>query len=405
MAKLSIRDIELANKRVFIRVDFNVPLTEDGSTITDDTRIVATLPTIEYALRHKAKVILASHLGRPKGKPSAKYSMRPVVDRLRELLDKHLGDGVNVAFAPDCVGEIAEEMARQLESGQVLLLENLRFHAEEEANDPEFAKKLAKLAEIYVNDAFGAAHRAHASTEGITHYLKPAVAGLLMEKEINYLGKALGAPEKPFIAIIGGSKISGKIDVIQNLLDKVDTLVIVGGMAYTFQRALGVKTGKSLVEEDRIEMAKGALEKAKAKGVKLMLPVDNILADKFDAEAKTQGWDTSKDFPEDWQGLDIGPKTVKAIEDVVAAAKTIVWNGPAGVFEFARFAVGTNAIARAVAANRAATSIIGGGDSVSAINQAGVADQITHISTGGGASLEFLEGKKLPGVEALTEKK
>lgn len=404
MAKLSIRDIELANKRVFIRVDFNVPLTEDGSTITDDTRIVATLPTIEYAITHKAKVILASHLGRPKGKPNAKYSLRPVVDRLRELLDKQLGTGVNVAFAPDCVGEVTEEMARQLESGQVLLLENLRFHAEEEANDPEFAKKLAKLADIYVNDAFGAAHRAHASTEGITHHLKPAVAGLLMEKEINYLGKALGAPEKPFVAIIGGSKISGKIDVIQNLLDKVDTLVIVGGMAYTFQRALGVRTGKSLVEEDRIDMAKSALEKAKAKGVKLMLPVDNILADKFDAEAKTQEWDTSKHFPDDWQGLDIGPKTVKAIEDVVATAKTIVWNGPAGVFEFARFAVGTNAIARAVAANRLAISIIGGGDSVSAINQAGVADQITHISTGGGASLEFLEGKKLPGVEALTEK-
>lgn len=404
MAKLSIRDIELANKRVFIRVDFNVPLTEDGSTITDDTRIVATLPTIEYALKHKAKVILASHLGRPKGKPNAKYSMRPVVDRLRELLDKHLGTSVNVAFAPDCVGDVTEEMARQLESGQVLLLENLRFHAEEETNDPEFAKKLAKLAEIYVNDAFGAAHRAHASTEGITHYLKPAVAGLLMEKEINYLGKALGAPEKPFVAIIGGSKISGKIDVIQNLLDKVDTLVIVGGMAYTFQRALGVRTGKSLVEEDRIDMAKSAIEKAKAKGVKLMLPSDNILADKFDAEAKTQEWDTSKHFPDEWQGLDIGPKTVKAIEDVVATAKTIVWNGPAGVFEFARFAVGTNAIARAVAANRLAISIIGGGDSVSAINQAGVADQITHISTGGGASLEFLEGKKLPGVEALTNK-
>jgi phosphoglycerate kinase len=404
MAKLSIRDIDLANRRVFIRADFNVPLTEDGSTITDDTRIVATLPTIEYALRYKARVILASHLGRPKGKPNAKYSMRPVVDRLRELLDKRLGASVNVAFAPDCVGEVAEEMARKLESGQVLLLENLRFHAEEEANDPEFAGKLAKLAEIYVNDAFGAAHRAHASTEGITHYLKPAVAGLLMEKEISYLGKALGAPEKPFVAIIGGSKISGKIDVIQNLLDKVDTLVIVGGMAYTFQRALGIKTGKSLVEEDRIGMAKDALEKAKARGVKLMLPVDNVLADKFDAEAKTQEWDTSKDFPEEWQGLDIGPKTMKAIEDVVATAKTIVWNGPAGVFEFPRFAVGTNAIARAVAANRTATSIIGGGDSVSAINQAGVADQITHISTGGGASLEFLEGKKLPGVEALTEK-
>jgi phosphoglycerate kinase len=404
MSKLSIRDIDLTNKRVFIRVDFNVPLTEDGSTITDDTRIVATLPTIEYALRHKAKVILASHLGRPKGKPNPKYSLRPVVDRLRELLDKQIRDSVNVAFAPDCVGEVAEELARQLESGQVLLLENLRFHAEEEANDPTFSRKLASLAEIYVNDAFGSAHRGHASTEGITRFLKPAVAGLLMEKEITYLGKALEAPEKPFVAIIGGSKISGKIDVIQNLLEKVDTLVIVGGMAYTFYRAKGVTTGKSLVEEDKIDLAKQTLDKAKAKGVNLLLPADNILADSFANDANTQPWDTSKDFPANWQGLDIGPNSVKTIEDVVSTARTIVWNGPAGVFEFPRFAVGTNAIAKAVAANKAATSIIGGGDSVSAINQAGVADQITHISTGGGASLEFLEGKKLPGVEALTDK-
>jgi phosphoglycerate kinase len=320
------------------------------------------------------------------------------------LLDKKLGEGVNVAFSPDCVGEVAEEMALQLESGQVLLLENLRFHAEEEANDPAFSKALASLAEVYVNDAFGSAHRAHASTEGITHYLKPAVAGLLMEKEITYLGKALEAPEKPFVAIIGGSKISGKIDVIQNLLDKVDTLVIVGGMAYTFQRALGVATGKSLVEEDKIGMAKEAIEKAKAKGVNLLLPVDNVLADNFAPDAKTQVWDCSVDFPADWQGLDIGPKSIAAIAQVVATARTIVWNGPAGVFEFQRFAIGTNAIARAVAANKSAISIIGGGDSVSAINQAGVANQITHISTGGGASLEFLEGKKLPGVEALTDK-
>ena len=405
MSKLSIRDVQLHNKHVFIRVDFNVPLSEDGKEITDDTRIVATLPTIEYALRNKAKVILASHLGRPKGKPNPKYSLRPVVDRLRELLDEKEHDySINVAFSPDCVGEIASELARQLESGQVLLLENLRFHAEEEANDPAFSKQLASLAEIYVNDAFGSAHRAHASTEGITHFLKPSVAGLLMEKEITYLGKALQSPEKPFVAIIGGSKISGKIDVIENLLDKVDTLVIVGGMAYTFQRALGVTTGKSLVEEDKIDMAKGAIEKAKKNGVKLLLPVDNILADNFAADAKTQTWDTSKNFPADWQGLDIGPKSIKAIEDVISTARTIVWNGPAGVFEFPRFAVGTNAIAKAVAANKAATSIIGGGDSVSAINQAGVAEQITHISTGGGASLEFLEGKKLPGVEALTGK-
>ena len=404
MSKLSIRDVNLANKRLFIRVDFNVPLTEDGTEITDDTRIIATLPTIEYALKHRAKVILASHLGRPKGKPNPKYSLRPVVDRLRELLDKQVGESVNVAFSPDCIGEVASEMARQLESGQVLLLENLRYHAEEEANDPAFSKALASLAEIYVNDAFGSAHRAHASTEGITHFLKPAVAGLLMEKEITYLGKALESPEKPFVAIIGGSKISGKIDVIDNLLDKVDTLVIVGGMAYTFQRALGVTTGKSLVEEDKIDMAKAAIEKAKAKGVNLLLPVDNILADSFTPDAKTQVWDTSVDFPADWQGLDIGPKSIAAIEDVVLTARSIVWNGPAGVFEFPRFAVGTNAIAQAVAANKAAISIIGGGDSVSAINKTGLADQITHISTGGGASLEFLEGKKLPGVEALTNK-
>ncbi len=404
MPKLSIKDIDLTNKRVFIRVDFNVPLTEDGSTITDDTRIVATLPTIEYAVRHRAKVILASHLGRPKGKPNPKYSLRPVAIRLRELLDRKFHEGINVAFAPDCVGEVATELAHQLESGQVLLLENLRYHAEEEANDPAFSKALASLAEIYVNDAFGSAHRAHASTEGITHFLKPAVAGLLMEKEITYLSKALDNPEKPFVAIIGGAKISGKIDVISNLLDKVDTLVIVGGMAYTFYRAKGVTTGKSLVEEDKIDLAKATLDKARSKGVEFLLPVDNILADKFADDARTQVWDTSVDFPAEWQGLDIGPKSIGAIEDVILTAKTIVWNGPAGVFEFPHFAVGTNAIAEAVAANRTAISIIGGGDSVSAINQAGVADQITHISTGGGASLEFLEGKKLPGVEALTDK-
>ncbi len=404
MAKLSICDIDLANKRLFIRVDFNVPLTEDGATITDDTRIVATLPTIVYALKNQAKVILASHLGRPKGKVNPKYSIKPVVARLAELLEKEMGGAVAVSFAADCVGPVAEQAAASLASGQVLVLENLRYHAEEEANDPGFSKALASLAEVYVNDAFGSAHRAHASTEGITHFLSPAVAGLLMEKEITYLGKALEAPEKPFVAIIGGSKISGKIDVIDNLLDKVDTLVIVGGMAYTFQRALGITTGRSLVEEDKIDMAKAALDKAKAKGVNLLLPVDNILADAFSADANTQPWDCSKNFPEDWQGLDIGPKSIAAIEAVVATAKTIVWNGPAGVFEFPRFAVGTNAIAKAVASNKAAISIIGGGDSVSAINKAGYADQVTHISTGGGASLEFLEGKKLPGVEALTEK-
>jgi phosphoglycerate kinase len=404
MAKLTIRDIDLTNKKLFIRVDFNVPLTEDGSTITDDTRIKATLPTIVYALKHKAKVILASHLGRPKGKVNPKYSLRPVVDRLRELLDKALGEKVNVAFAPDCIGEVAAKMARQLESGQVLLLENLRYHPEEEANDPAFSKQLASLAEIYVNDAFGSAHRAHASTEGITHFLKPAVAGLLMEKEITYLGKALESPEKPFVAIIGGSKISGKIDVIDNLLDKVDTLVIVGGMAYTFQRALGVATGKSLVEEDKIDMAKAALEKAKAKGVNLLLPVDHILADKFAADAKTQVFSGNGPFPAEFMALDIGPATIDLFAKEIADAHTILWNGPMGVFELAPFAHGTNAIAELVAANENATTIVGGGDSVAAVHQAGVADRITHISTGGGASLEFLEGKTLPGVAALTDK-
>jgi phosphoglycerate kinase len=404
MAKLSIRDLDLANKRVFIRVDFNVPLTEDGSTITDDTRIRATLPTLKYALQHKAKVILASHLGRPKGKVNPKYSLRPVVDRLRHLLDQALDEEVNVAFSPDCIGEVAQELALQLESGQVLLLENLRFHPEEEANDPAFAKQLASLAELYVNDAFGSAHRAHASTEGITHFLPKSAAGLLMEKEITYLGKALESPDKPFVAIIGGAKVSDKILVIDNLLNKVDTLIIVGGMAYTFQRALGVQTGKSLVEEDKIETAKEAIAKAKKLGVNLLLPVDNVLADKFAPDAKTQPWDTDKDFPAEWMGLDIGPKSIKLISDVVADARTIVWNGPAGVFEFPVFAKGTNAIAKAVAENTDAISIIGGGDSVSAINKAGYADKVTHISTGGGASLEFLEGKKLPGVEALTNK-
>src|SRR5580692_2527864 len=283
MHKLSIRDLDLANKHLFIRVDFNVPLSDDGSEILDETRIRATLPTIEYALRQHAKVILASHLGRPKGKHNPKYSLRPVVDRLRELLDEEVSLDVNVGFSPDCIGEIATELSSNLESGQVLLLENLRFHPQEEANDPAFSKQLASLADLYVNDAFGSAHRAHASTEGITHFLKPAAAGLLMEKELTYLGKALESPEKPFVAIIGGSKISGKIDVIDNLLDKVDTLVIVGGMAYTFQRALGVKTAKSLVEEDKIHLAKETLDNAKAKGVELLLPVDNILADNFAA--------------------------------------------------------------------------------------------------------------------------
>jgi phosphoglycerate kinase len=402
MPKLSIRDLELAHKRVLIRVDFNVPL-KDG-VITDDTRIRETLPTIEYALRHKAKVILCSHLGRPKGKPVESMSLRPLVARLRILLEQVLSVSENVAFSPDCVGDIALEMSRQLESGQTLLLENLRFHPEEEANDPAFAKQLAALCDVYVNDAFGSAHRAHASTEGITHFVAQSAAGLLMEKELNFLGKVLTLPDRPFVAIIGGSKISGKIDVIDNLLDKADTLLIGGGMAYTFLNALGQSTGKSLVEIDKIDVAKAALDKAKAKGVKLLLPIDHVLADRFDASAKTQIFSGTGPFPADLMALDIGPETIDLFAIEIAEARTILWNGPMGVFELAPFAHGTNAIATVVAANDEATSIIGGGDSVAAVHQAGVADKITHISTGGGASLEFLEGKTLPGVAALTDK-
>jgi len=402
MPKLSIRDLEITNKRVLIRVDFNVPL-KDG-LITDDTRIRETLPTLEYALRHKAKVILCSHLGRPKGKPVESMSLRPLVARLRLLLEQVLNLSENVAFSPDCVGDIALEMSRQLESGQTLLLENLRFHPEEEANDPKFAAQLAALCDLYVDDAFGSAHRAHASTEGITHFVSKSAAGLLMEKELNFLGKVLTEPDRPFVAIIGGSKISGKIDVIDNLLDKADTLLIGGGMAYTFLNALGQSTGKSLVEADKVDVAKAALDKAKAKGVKLLLPIDHVLADKFAANAATQIFSGKGAFPADWMGLDIGPATIDLFAKEIADARTILWNGPMGVFELAPFAHGTNAIAEFVAANDEATSIVGGGDSVAAVHQAGVADKITHISTGGGASLEFLEGKTLPGVAALTDK-
>src|SRR5277367_6488351 len=404
MPKLSIRDLDLQHKHVLIRVDFNVPLSEDGAEITDDTRIKETLPTIEYALKHKAKVILASHLGRPKGKVDHKYSLRPVVDRLRSLLDHDIGDSFNVAFSPDCVGEIAAEMSRQLESGQVLLLENLRFHAGEEDNDPAFAKQLASLCEIYVNDAFGSAHRAHASTEGITHFVKQSAAGLLMEKELTYMGKALEAPEKPCVAILGGAKVSDKIEVIDNLLNKVDALLIGGGMAYTFLKAQGQDVGKSLLEADKIETAKEALAKANANGVHFLLPIDHVLADKFAPDAQTQIFEGDGGFPADWMALDIGPKTIELFSDEIIGAKTIVWNGPMGVFEMPAFAAGTMNIAQAVADNGTATSIVGGGDSVAAAKQAGVAHRITHISTGGGASLEFLEGKRLPGVEALSDK-
>lgn len=403
MATLSIRNLDLHGKRVFIRVDFNVPLSKDGGEILDDTRIRETLPTIEFALRAKARVILATHLGRPKGERVESMSLRPVVDRLRMLLDADLGASRNVAFSPDCVGEIAHELVDHLEYGQALLLENLRFHAGEEKNDPEFAKELASLADVYVNDAFGAAHRAHASTEGITHFVSQSAAGLLMEKELSYLGKALGQPDRPFVAIIGGAKVSDKIGVIDNLLDKVDALLIGGGMAYTFLNAKGQKTGKSLVETDKVEVAAAALKKAESKGVRLLLPVDHILADRFAPDANAEIFDGTGDFPAGRMALDIGPKTIEIFTDQIREARLIVWNGPMGVFEMPAFAKGTMAIAQAVAANEDATTIVGGGDSVSAVHAAGVADRISHISTGGGASLEFLEGKTLPGVAALAQ--
>ncbi|AEU35886.1 phosphoglycerate kinase [Granulicella mallensis] len=403
MHKLSIRDLDLTGKRVLIRVDFNVPLSKEG-TITDDTRIRETIPTIEYALRRKARVILAAHLGRPKGKHVDAMSLRPVVDRLRSLLDHVLDPDENVAFAPDCVGPVAIELADNLEPGQTLLLENLRFHAEEEANDPAFARQLAQLCDIYVNDAFGAAHRAHASTEGITHFVAQSAAGLLMEKELNYLGKAVAEPNRPFVAIIGGAKVSDKIEVINALLNKVDALLIGGAMAYTFLNAQGQTTGKSLVEADKYDIARAALEKAEAREVKFLLPVDHVLADKFGADAKTQIFSGTKPFPADLMALDIGPETIKLFAAEIAEAATVVWNGPMGVAELAPFAKGTNAVAKALAKNEDAISIVGGGDSVAALHNSGVADKITHISTGGGASLEFLEGKTLPGVATLTDK-
>lgn len=408
MPKLSIRDLDLAHKRVLIRVDFNVPLSTDTSEvephILDDTRIRETIPTIEYALRHKAKVILCSHLGRPKGQPVPAMSLRPVVDRLRVLLDHVIGPSENVAFSPDCIGPLAQELSSKLESGQTLLLENLRFHPGEEANDPEFAKELASLCDLYVNDAFGAAHRAHASTEGITHHVGQSAAGLLLEKELEYLGKAVTDPVKPFVAIIGGAKVSDKIEVIDNLLGKADAILIGGAMAYTFLNAQGQTTGKSLVEPEKIETAKAALSKAQANNVKLLLPSDHVLADRFSNDAHTETFSGSGPFPENLMALDIGPSTIDAYTREILAANTVVWNGPMGVFELPAFAAGTNAIAEAVAANDHATTIVGGGDSVSALHKAGVSDRITHISTGGGASLEFLEGKILPGVAALTEK-
>jgi len=395
MSKLSIRNINLAGNRVFMRVDFNVPL-NDACEITDDTRIRAVLPTIQYALGQGARLILASHLGRPKGKPDPKMSLKPAATRLAELLGKP------VAFAADCVGPEVEKQAQALQDGEVLLLENLRFHPEEEKNAPDFARRLAALAEVYVNDAFGTAHRAHASTEGLTHFLSPSAAGMLMEKELEYLGKAVENPVRPYVAIVGGAKVSDKIELLENFAKLADTVLVGGAMAYTFLKAEGVEIGQSKVEDDKLESARALLNSAKSGGKKFLLPKDHVVAEKFDASAPAEVVNTVN-IPAGRIGLDIGPATRAEYTQEIAQAKTIVWNGPMGVFEIPQFAQGTLAIAKAVAAS-SAVSIVGGGDSVAAVKKMGVADKISHISTGGGASLEFLSGLTLPGVAALTEK-
>ena len=394
MNKKTVKDIDLKGKKVFVRCDFNVPM-DEKQNITDNTRIVAALPTIKYLLEQDCKIILASHLGRPKGEVKPEFSLAPVAKELSKLLNKE------VIMAKDVIGEDATNKAENLKEGEIMLLENVRFHREETDNDPEFAKKLASMAEVYVNDAFGAAHRAHASTAGIAQYL-PAVSGFLIEKELKFLGDALNNPERPFVAILGGAKVSDKIGVIDSLLEKVDTLIIGGGMAYTFFKAQGYEVGKSLCELDKLELAKELMEKAKTKGVKLMLPVDTKIGKEFkeDTESKTVKY---TEIPADWEGFDIGKETIKMFTEELKKAKTVVWNGPLGLFEFSQFAIGTNAIAK-VLSEIDATTIIGGGDSAAAVEKAGLADKMTHISTGGGASLEFLEGKKLPGIEALLDK-
>jgi len=392
--KKTIEDIDVRGKRVLVRVDFNVPMDENGN-ITDDRRIRAALPTIQYLIKNNAKVILMSHLGRPKGEFVPKYSLAPVAKHLSNLL------GQEVIMAKDVIGESAKNAVAGMKEGQVVLLENVRFHKEETKNDPEFAKALAQLGDIYVNDAFGSAHRAHASTEGVAHYL-PAVAGYLIQKELEIMGKALENPSRPFVAILGGAKVSDKIGVIENLINKVDVLLIGGGMAYTFLKAKGYEVGNSLLEEDKVELAKQLMEKADEKGVKLLLPVDNVVAQEFKADAPHKVVDSDK-IEAGWMGVDIGPKTREMFGEEIEKAKTVVWNGPMGVFEMPAFAEGTKAVAKYVG-ECGGTTIIGGGDSAAAVEQLGFADKMTHISTGGGASLEFLEGKVLPGIAALNDK-
>lgn len=394
MSKLSVEDLELRGKRTLIRVDFNVPL--DDKQITDDTRIKAALPTVNYVVEHGGKAILMSHLGRPNGEVLPELSLEPVAERLGDLLNR------DVVMAPDCIGDEVKAIVSKMKEGDVVLLENLRFHAEEEKNDPDFAGKLAELADVYVNDAFGAAHRAHASTAGITEYVSQAAAGFLMQKEMEYIGNAIADPERPFMAILGGVKVSDKIGVIENLMKKADAIIIGGAMAYTFLKAQGRRVGKSLVEDDKLDLAKKLLKKAIDEDVPLYLPIDHVIADKFAADANVKVVKRSG-IPDEWEGMDIGPATVEKYKGVLEGAKTIVWNGPVGVFEFDAFAKGSFAIAKILAESDAIT-IIGGGDCVAAVQKSGYADRITHISTGGGASLEFMEGKELPGIAALSDK-